>query len=106
MAPPAACKCGAEEQTLQHVITFCPIYHYPKGACAHSAVDNRLVPWLTATCPTCLRKMFSGLPSEHLPQTKNKMKTEQQAVAVLEVVVRCDFQYKQLLYYLTKNNHT
>ena len=49
MAPTAACKCGAKDQTAEHVITFFPIYHYLKGAHAFSAVGKSLVPWMTGT---------------------------------------------------------
>ena len=42
MAFTAACKCGAKEQTAEHVITSCPIYHHPNEACALSDVDKIL----------------------------------------------------------------
>ena len=32
----AACKCSAKEQTPEHVITSCPIYHHPNEARALS----------------------------------------------------------------------
>ena len=32
MASTAACECGAKEQTTEHIITSCPIYHHPNTA--------------------------------------------------------------------------
>ena len=51
MAPTAACECGAEEQTADHVITSCPIYSHPNGARGLAAVDESLLTWLSDTCP-------------------------------------------------------
>jgi len=31
MAPPAVCECGAEEQTVDHVVPHCPIHRPPYG---------------------------------------------------------------------------
>ena len=45
MASTAACKCGAKEQTAEHVITSCPICHHPNGAHAFSDIDQSLVDW-------------------------------------------------------------
>ena len=51
MALTAACKFDAKKQKADHLITFCPICHHLNGACALSAVDKSLVPWLKDTCP-------------------------------------------------------
>ena len=51
MATTAACESGAKEQTAKHVITSCPIYHYPNGARALSHVDKNVATWLMETCP-------------------------------------------------------
>ena len=40
MAPIAACECGTEEQTADHIITSCPIYHHPSGTCALASIDE------------------------------------------------------------------
>ena len=62
----APCEGGAKEQTLEHAITTCSIYHYLNGARALSAVDkssvpDRHIPSHLLDCPL------------HLPQTeKNK----------------------------------
>ena len=47
----AGCECGAKEQTAEHVLTSCPIYHYPNSARALSDVNKNLVTRLTETCP-------------------------------------------------------
>ena len=51
MASMAACKCRAKEQTAEHVITSCFIYHHPNIARALSDVDKNLVTWLMKTFP-------------------------------------------------------
>ena len=53
MACTAACKCGAKEQTAEHVITFIPIYHHLNGAHAFSDVDKNLETWLILV-ETCM----------------------------------------------------
>ena len=50
MAPSAACECGAEEQTIDHVILYCPIHQsitrtaWPEGSgwCANRIASKRL----------------------------------------------------------------
>ena len=51
MASTATCECGAKEQTIEHVITSCPIYHYPNGVRALSDVNKNLATRLIETCP-------------------------------------------------------
>ena len=46
-----AYECGAEEQTADHVVTSCPIYHHPNGARGLMADDENLANWLASTCP-------------------------------------------------------
>ena len=58
MAPTTVCESGAKEQTAEHVMLSCPIYHHPNGARVLSAVDKNLVPWLTDTCPAILWTAF------------------------------------------------
>ena len=52
MASTGACECGAEEQTVDHLITTCPMYRYPNGAQGLVQVDENLVAWLSDICPT------------------------------------------------------
>ena len=52
MASTAACKCGAKEQTAEHVITFSPTDQHLNGAHAFSDVDKNLETWLMETCIT------------------------------------------------------
>ena len=49
MVSRAACEFGAKEQTAEHVITFCPIYHHPNGACALSEVTRTWLTWMMET---------------------------------------------------------
>ena len=52
MASTAAYECNAKEQTAEHVITSCSIYHHPNGSRVLSDIEKSLVTWLTKTCPT------------------------------------------------------
>ena len=51
MAPTAACECGAEEQTADHVIATCPSYCYPNWVEDQAKAHEKIVAWLTETCP-------------------------------------------------------
>ena len=46
MASMVACDYGAKDQTAEHVITSCPIYHHPNRARALSDVNKNLATWL------------------------------------------------------------
>ncbi|KAJ8396816.1 hypothetical protein AAFF_G00014150 [Aldrovandia affinis] len=46
LASCAACECGAEEQTADHVILDCPIYRAPNGIHGLSVLDDDTVTWL------------------------------------------------------------
>ena len=50
MASTASCKCGAEEQTADHIITFCLIYRHPNGLRGLLTVNESLARWLSDTC--------------------------------------------------------
>ena len=47
----AACECGAEEQTADHVILECPMYRAPNGSHGLLSVDDDTVTWLLEVCP-------------------------------------------------------
>ena len=47
----AACECGAEEQTADHVITTCPKYHLANGTDGLLTMCKGLTSWLLDTCP-------------------------------------------------------
>ena len=49
MASTAACECCTKEQTAEHVITSCPIYHCPNGVRVLLNVNKNLVTWLMET---------------------------------------------------------
>ena len=40
LAPSPNCKCGASEQTADHVATACPIHRAPHGARGLTVLDN------------------------------------------------------------------
>ena len=52
MAAKATCECGAEEQTADHIISSCPIYHHPNGARGLVSIDESTEAWLADGCPS------------------------------------------------------
>jgi len=51
MASSAACECGAEEQTVDHVVIQCPIHRPPHGLHGLTVLDDDTTEWLLNTCP-------------------------------------------------------
>jgi len=51
MASSAACECGAEEQTVNHVVLQCPIHRPPHGLHGLADLDDETIEWLLNTCP-------------------------------------------------------
>ena len=51
MVSSAACECGAEEQTVDHVVLQCPIYRPPHGLHGLTVLDDETTEWLLNTCP-------------------------------------------------------
>ena len=70
MAPSAARECGAEEQTVDHVILHCPVHRLPHGAHGLMILDDETVERLLNTCPQDLVQPRSGL--KELAQTMKK----------------------------------
>jgi len=50
MASSAACECGAEEQTVDHVVLQCPIHRPPHGLHGLMVLDVATIEWLLSTC--------------------------------------------------------
>jgi len=51
MAFSATCECGAEEQTVDHVVHLCPIHRPPHGLHGLTVLHDETVEWLLNTCP-------------------------------------------------------
>ena len=51
MAPTAACECGTEEQTIDHVVLQCPIHRPPHGLYGLTVLDDETTEWLLNICP-------------------------------------------------------
>jgi len=51
MASSAACECGAEEQTIDHVVLQCPIHRPPHRLLGLTVLDDETIEWLLNTCP-------------------------------------------------------
>jgi len=71
LAPPksgAACECGAEEQTVDHVILQCPIHRSPHGLHGLTVLDDETIQWLLNTCPD----IQCGQAGYELAQTMKK----------------------------------
>jgi len=47
----AACECGAEEPTVNHVALECPIHQPCHGLHGLMALDEETIEWLPNTCP-------------------------------------------------------
>jgi len=50
MASSAACECGAEEQTVDHVVLQCPIHRPPSGLHGLTVLDDETNESLLNTC--------------------------------------------------------
>jgi len=51
MASSGACECGAEEQTVEHVVLQCVFYWPPHGLHGLTVLDDETIQWLLNTCP-------------------------------------------------------
>jgi len=50
--PSANCRCRAEEQTADNILTSCPLYHPPNGTHGLAALDDDTVDWRKTTALT------------------------------------------------------
>jgi len=50
IAPSAACECGAEEQTFDHVVLECLIHRPPLGLHGLTVLNHETIEWLLNTC--------------------------------------------------------
>ena len=51
MASCAVCECGAEEQTVDHVVLQCPIHRPPHGLHGLMVLNDETIEWLLNICP-------------------------------------------------------
>jgi len=51
MAASAACECGEENQTVDHVVLQCPIHQPLHGLHGLMVLDDEKIDWLLNTCP-------------------------------------------------------
>ena len=92
LAPSPNCECGASEQTLDHVLTACPIHRAPHGARGLTVLDDETRCWLNTSLPTfdsastavwgsrrmnprpqsCLCLTWSGYPSNDKRRRRRK----------------------------------
>jgi len=49
LVPSANGRSGAEEQTANHILASCPLYHPPNGTLGLGALDDVTVKWLKRT---------------------------------------------------------
>jgi len=47
----AACECGAEGQTVNHVVLQCPIHQPPHGLHGVTVLDDETTEWMLNICP-------------------------------------------------------
>jgi len=46
LGPSAKSRCGAEEQTVDHILDSCPLCHLLNGTLGLAALDGDIVDWL------------------------------------------------------------
>jgi len=51
MAPSAACECGAEEKTVDHVVLQCLIHRLTHELRGLTVLDDETIEWLLSTFP-------------------------------------------------------
>ena len=51
MSSSAACECGANEQTVDHIVIQCPIHWHPHGLHGLTVLDDETIEWLLNICP-------------------------------------------------------
>ena len=51
MSSSAACECGADKQTVDHVVLQCPIHRPPHGLHGQMVLDDETIEWLLNTAP-------------------------------------------------------
>ena len=52
LAQSATCDCGAEEQTVDHVVLDCPVFRLPHGTLGLRNLDDETLQWLKGSgCP-------------------------------------------------------
>ena len=51
MVPTAACDCGAENQTAEHILAYCPLFSPPHGITGLVQLDDDTITWLHKSCP-------------------------------------------------------
>ena len=51
MVPCAACDCGAENQTAEHILAHCPLFSPPHGITGLDRLDDDTITWLREPCP-------------------------------------------------------
>ena len=61
LAPSPNCKCGASEQTADHVLTACPIHRAPLGARGLTIWDDETQCWLNNTTASIWFRQYSNL---------------------------------------------
>jgi len=54
MVSSAACECGAEKQTVDHVVLECPIHGPPRRLHGLTVLDDETIESLFNTCPEIL----------------------------------------------------
>ena len=51
MVPSAACDCGAENQTAEHILAHCPLFSPPHEITGLVRLDDDTITWLHESCP-------------------------------------------------------
>jgi len=72
MASSTACECGAEEQTVGHVVLQCLIHRPPHGLHGLTVLDDETIEWLLNTCPrsSAAKQRFEELAQKMMKEKK------------------------------------
>jgi len=86
MVSSAACECGVEDLTVDHVALQCPTPRHPHGLHSLTVLDDETIEWLLNTCPGPRDPVLPSSGLKELPQT-TKQREDKLAMRTLRFCV-------------------
>jgi len=93
----AACECGAEEQTVDHVVLQCPIHRPPHGLHGLTVLNDETTEWLLNTCPEISR---SQAVDKRTPRSNERRSDERELPTKQEMVPHSYRLYNRCSFFL------